>query len=51
MNTGYARSFKGLRVYQKTGSFCGPPEGVLREDATGYFAATPTDDCLPITGH
>jgi hypothetical protein len=71
MTTGYVRSFKELRVYQKAREvsrtvfklskafpreemlhsmieksdwFCGSPDGVLREDATDYFTAAPTDD-------
>jgi hypothetical protein len=29
---------------EKADSFCGSPEGVLREDTTDYFTAAPTDD-------
>jgi four helix bundle protein len=31
-------------MMEKADSFCGSPDGVLREDATDYFTAGPTGD-------
>jgi four helix bundle protein len=31
-------------MMEKADSFCGSPDGVLREDATDYFTARPTGD-------
>jgi four helix bundle protein len=31
-------------MMEKADSFCGSPDGVLREDTTDYFTAAPTDD-------
>ena len=31
-------------MMEKSDSFCGSPDGVLREDATEYFTSPPTDD-------
>ena len=30
-------------MMEKAESFCGSPDGVLREDATDYFTAAPTE--------
>ena len=31
-------------MMEKSDSFCGPPAGVLREEAVEYFITGPTDD-------
>jgi four helix bundle protein len=36
---------------EKSDSFCGSPDGVLREDATEYFTAAPTDHRSLITDY